>query len=535
MALGGFLPVVVRGIFRSTLTVFAALLGAVALAVLPVSAQTTPKVVFEANETLFTVLAAINTCGYDDGLSASNPVRSEVRSEIAARLQANPSGTRLQEQLCRFYREHQQPDAARELAQYVSLGLSLGPAPTFTAKSEDLPPDAEYVAEIAPLLQTFYQAAGLRDIWKKHEREYVAVLYRHNPAVTTIIAKTDAYLRMPGSGYLGRKYTIYVEPMAAPSRVNARIYSDEYFLVVSPNASGAMGLEAVRHMYLHYILDPLAAKRPQAMKRLEPLLSSVVDAPMDDTYKRQISLLVTESLIHAIEARTAQDGKAPEATRQQMVSDAMSQGFVLARYFYDALARFEKEPVGFRDAFGDILAGIDVEREQKLANQITFAARRGPDPLHSGFHAEPSLLDSAEQKLASGDRQGAQQLAQQALDQKQGDQGRAMFVLARSSHDIRGAQTYFERALELSKEPRVIAWSHVYLGRIHDLRYHDALETNEDTPQGKAAADQERQQAVKHYQAALSSGYDGTEMKAAAQAGLKQPYEPAAARGEPQG
>jgi hypothetical protein len=74
----------------------------------------------------------------------------------------------------------------------------------------------------------------------------------------------------------------------------------------------------------------------------------------------------------------------------------------------------------------------------------------------------------------------------------------------------------------------------VYLGRIYDLRYRDALETSEDTPQGKAAAENERQQALKHYQAALSAGYDGPEMKAAAEAGLKQPYAPAGARSGPE-
>jgi tetratricopeptide (TPR) repeat protein len=159
--------------------------------------------------------------------------------------------------------------------------------------------------------------------------------------------------------------------------------------------------------------------------------------------------------------------------------------------------------------------------------------------LHSTLHAQPapaegSLLDVAERKLAAGDKEGAQQLAQQALTQKQGDEGRALFVLARTSRDIRGAQTYFERALEVAKEPRVVAWSHVYLGRIYDLRYRDELEAAEDSPQGKTAADREREQAVKHYQAALSAGYDGAEMKAAAEAGLRQPYEPAGQRnGEP--
>ena len=501
----------------------------------PAAAQTTPKVVFDANEALFTVLTAINSCGYDDGLNSSTPVRAAVRAEVAKKLEANLSGTRIQEQLCQFYRDHQQPDASRELAQYVSLGLNLGPPPTFTLKTDDLPPDAQSVEGVAPLLQTFYQAAGLRDIWREHQAEYETILARHHNEVSSTIEKTDAYLRMPVSGYVGRAYTIYVEPMAPPFRMNARIYGTDYFLVLSPNASGTMNLEPVRHMYLHYILDPLSAKRPLAMQRMEPLLSAVVDAPIDESYKHQIALLVTESLIHAIEARTLEEGRAQETVKQQAVNDAMERGFILTRYFYGALINFEKGEVGLKDSFSDMLAGINVDAERKRANQIVFAKNPPPDPLHSTLHAQPeaeaSLLDVAERKLAAGDKQGAQQLAEQALTQKQGDEGRALFVLARTSRDVRGAQTYFERALEVAKEPRVVAWSHVYLGRIYDLRYRDALETAEDSPQGKAAADHEREQAVKHYQAALNAGYDSAEMKAAAEAGLKQPYQPAGQRG----
>ncbi|MBV8207249.1 MAG: hypothetical protein JO041_10685 [Acidobacteria bacterium] len=490
--------------------------------------QTTPKVVFEANETLFAVASTLNACGYDDGLNSSVPLRAAIRGEMAAIIDRNPAGTRLRDQACNFYHEHQQGDSSRDVAQFISLALNLGEPPVFSAKSDDMPPDAGPVQEFASFLQSFYQAAGLRELWRKHQAEYAALLAKHHDAITAMIQQTDGYLRMPVNAYVGREYTIYLEPMLSPARVNARIYGDEYFLVLSPGSSGAISLDPMRHMYLHYILDPLAAKRPLAMKRLEPLLGAVTAAPMDDSYKHNISLLVTESLIHAIEARRLLDGKAAEPARQEAVNGAEAEGYILTHYFYEAMANFEKSPVGLRDAFADMLAGINVEGERHRAQQIVFARRTAPDPLHAGITSNaPSvgLLELAERKLSAGDRQGAEQLAQQALTEKKGDEGRALFVLARTSHDIRGSQAYFERALEVTKEPRVVAWSHVYLGRIYDLRYRDAVEAGDDT----AAA--ERQQALAHYRAALASGYGATEMKSAADAGLKQPYEPAAARG----
>jgi hypothetical protein len=56
----------------------------------------------------------------------------------------------------------------------------------------------------------------------------------------------------------------------------------------------------------------------------------------------------------------------------------------------------------------------------------------------------------------------------------------------------------------------VVAWSHIYLGRIHDLK-------------------EERDAAVGEYQAALTAGAGLPEVKAAAEHGLQQPYEPASA------
>jgi tetratricopeptide (TPR) repeat protein len=101
-------------------------------------------------------------------------------------------------------------------------------------------------------------------------------------------------------------------------------------------------------------------------------------------------------------------------------------------------------------------------------------------------------------------------LAQEALDEKSEDAGRALFILAQvatMNGDMEGARTYFQRTLEVAQEPKVVAWSHIYLGRIFDLR--------EDRP---AALDQ--------YRAALSAGAALPEAKAAAERGLQQPYEP---------
>jgi hypothetical protein len=73
---------------------------------------------------------------------------------------------------------------------------------------------------------------------------------------------------------------------------------------------------------------------------------------------------------------------------------------------------------------------------------------------------------------------------------------------------MEGARAYFERALATAHEAKVIAWSHIYLGRIFDLK-------------------ENRDAAMNEYRAALSAaGTAIPEAKLAAERGLESPYEP---------
>jgi len=51
--------------------------------------QPNTQVSLDTSETLFTVLTAINTCGYDTELDTSDPLRSQIRAEVAKNIQAS--------------------------------------------------------------------------------------------------------------------------------------------------------------------------------------------------------------------------------------------------------------------------------------------------------------------------------------------------------------------------------------------------------------------------------------------------------------
>src|SRR5205807_6062228 len=177
-------------------------------------------------------------------------------------------------------------DASRTLTQYVSLALYLTPAPGLApkVKDADLPPDAAAVVTIAPLLQKFYAAAGLHAIWERHHTAYSSLTEQYHEPVSKTLFDTEIYLKLPSAGYLGRSFTVYLEPMGAPGQVNARNYGNDYYVVISP-AGSELKMDQIRHTYLHYLLDPLSLKYPASVKRLESLLDTVKPAPMDEAFK----------------------------------------------------------------------------------------------------------------------------------------------------------------------------------------------------------------------------------------------------------
>jgi hypothetical protein len=98
--------------------------------------------------------------------------------------------------------------------------------------------------------------------------------------------------------------------MIAPSTTNARIYGMDYIVVASPsgNPLGQVHMDQIRHTYLHYEIEPLVYARASAMDRLLPLLKAVQNAPLEFTYKSDISAFITENLIKAVEAHTMDTG-----------------------------------------------------------------------------------------------------------------------------------------------------------------------------------------------------------------------------------
>ena len=444
-------------------------------------------ITLETNEPLFDLAVALNACGYDSDLATSSPVRLKVREEINAELANSSSARDSRDALCGYIREHTLTDSSLNLAQYVSLALYLTPPPelTPTVEETELPPDSTQVVNILPLLRTFVEDVHLHAIWIQHRPEYEALVSRIHDPLTKMILDTNIYLRLPVSSYDGRRFLVLLEPMLSPAAANARIYANDYIIAVSPagDASASVRMDLIRHTYLHYTVEPLVYARAAAMDRLLPLLKPVQDAPLEFTYKSDIVALITECLIKAIEDKTMDVGLAKpkrpdaikqradieryeaemavyerqaEAVRRKAVDLATRQGWTLVDYFYDKLGQMEKESISLKEYIGEMVYGMDVDRERHKDEQIAFL----PEGTHDLVRRAPRQLvglDLAESKLIKGDIDGASTLANTALEDPNGDHARAHYLLARINviqREPEAAMDDFEQTL---KPPRTHA------------------------------------------------------------------------------
>jgi hypothetical protein len=515
-------------------------------------------VTLEVNEPLFELAAALNACEYDADLDKSAPVRLKIRSEMNDALAASEPARESRDKLCAYITLHHLNDPGLNVGQYVSLALYLSPPPELTPNVDEteLPPQAASVVNVLPLLRDFAEAIDLHYIWLHHRADYDELTARVHDPMEQMIQNTNIYLHQPVSTYDGRRFLVLLEPLLSPSLTNARVYGSDYIIVMSPDntpaatatsaphqaAGDPVRMDQIRHIYLHYLVEPLVYSRGSAMERMQPLLRGVQDAPLEFFYKSDVVALITECLIKAIEAHLyvidAPRPKRPsnvkvradidlynaqklaydretELAQQKLVRLDEAQGWVETSYFYNAIDTMRNNGDGLRDEMAPMIYGMDVAREQQHAESILFVKTAPGDVITDPMRpaAQPRRIegmDLAELDLMKGNPGDAADLAERALADPNGDHGRATYVLARidlmEGHPDKATEG-FESTLKLSHDPRTMAWSHIYLGRLYDTR-----------------SPPDRDKAVAEYKTALQVRDSLPDTKKAAEAGLDKPF-----------
>ncbi|HEY7304304.1 MAG TPA: tetratricopeptide repeat protein [Bryobacteraceae bacterium] len=413
-------------------------------------------------------MAAINAAGYDAGLDSplnqKFKVRTQIRDALAGRtIPCLP-------ELKTFYQEHKKPSESADLGQYISFALIAGDAPKFELPSGDVPPDVEPLRAFSELLARFYKEANLEDLWNRSQAAYRAAMAEYQDTVIGTLFEANGYLRNP-SGYLGRRFQIYLDLLGAPDQVQVRSYRADYYIVITPTSSPAV--DQIRDAYLAYLLDPLSFKYTEAIKQKKPLEKFAQDAPaLDLAYKDDFSLLVTKCLIKAIDSRLMH---ATTEQKQAFVDEAVREGFILTAAFAELLPVYEKQPDAFRIYYPDLIAAVDLHKEQKRLKNVQFAQtlpeRVVAPPAKLQLEPAEASLQSAEGLYEQGNYEAALKVFKKVFGETtdKSMQGRAYYGLARIAvreNRKDEAVELFQRTADSNPNPAITAWAHVYLGRL---------------------------------------------------------------------
>ncbi|HWF08054.1 MAG TPA: tetratricopeptide repeat protein [Bryobacteraceae bacterium] len=438
-----------------------------------------------SNESLFAVLAAANAAGYDEGVALpdNNPLRAQLREYL------QKQNIAVLPDLKAFYRKHMQRNGVQDLSQYISYALSVNGPPDFAWRTRDVdvPPDAMALAGFTPLLIDFYRQANVEELWKRSQPAYEKEMEKYHSSLLATTTAVDAYLRVPAGGYLGRRFQVFIDLLAAPEQVQTRNYGDDAFVIVT--ASEKPRVFDIRHAYLHFEVDPIVIKFGVALDQKRSLIDFAQQAPLEPGYKSDFVLLANESVIKAVESRLDKNkAEADQAARQ---------GYILTPYFAEELPVFEKQEQGLRYYFEDMVSAIDLSRESSRIAGIRFDAaplvRAGrqvsvatPEPKLS---ASGQTLENAEDLYRKRNLDEAKDLYLKSLEQTGSaeEHAQAWYGLARISvlkNDPAAAVKLFEKTLGASPDDQTKAWTLVYLARL-----------------STAGADPER--AAKFYQEAL--------------------------------
>lgn len=419
-----------------------------------------------SNEALFSVMAAINAAGYDEGVALpdNSPLRAQLREYLAKQHIA------VLPELQRFYKRHLKRNGVQDLSQYVSWALSVNGPPEFAWRVRDVevPPDALELAGLQELMVQFQQQANLSELWTRSQPAYEAEIEKYHAGLIKLTGSVDGYLRVPANGYLGRRFQVVVDLLAAPEQVQTRNYGEDAFVIVT--ASPQPRLFDIRHAYLHFEVDPIVIKYGMELQQKRSLIDFAQNAPMEDQYKQDYTLLANECLIKAIETRLDKNTIG--------IQQAAQQGFILTPFFAEQLQIFEKQQQGMRYYLEDMIGAMDLRHESTRIASIKFDASQAQRVAKKVVtEKEPELsaagrtLQEADDLYAKRTLDDAKALYLKALGQSgapaehaQAWYGLAKIAILQNQPDE--ALKFFDKVLAGSPDGQTKAWTYVYLARL---------------------------------------------------------------------
>jgi hypothetical protein len=480
------------------------------------SAPQSPVTV-DGSEAMFTTMCALLAAGFESDVRADNwtPFRAQMREKL--RSQQGPAVEAMRE----FYRKHELRDHGATLSRYLWFGLVSGPAPQFQSvlRRDDLPPEVIELEGFSEILANYYQEQKIGVIWRQVQPIYEREVERLHDSVSQIVFVTTGYLRQILDQSDPRTFTIVVEPLVGRI-TNVRNFGDHYALVLSGGEE--IPTDIVRHAFLHYLLDPLPLMYSHVIAVKRPLFETAAPAPrLAPELKDDFASYFAECTVRAVELKLK---RMSPGERDAAMSRDDEDGYVLVRPLFVALSKFENSEPSMKYFFPDLVRSIDVAAETKRLSAVKFAQVESAQPGDEAASEKIARLRKAapttvpndadviaaltegERQIAAKNPRAAEASFQKVLT-RYPDQPRAWFgigVVASLDQDAARAKQVFGRLTTgehaATQDPMVMAWSHVYLGRIYDsegnpsvakAEFESALAVEGAPEQAKLAAQRE--------------------------------------------
>lgn len=317
----------------------------------------------------FAVMAFLNATGFDEEAQGQqmHPVRVKVRGMVAANLAEHPKKVKA-------WRRYRNGLVRKHLGTYAYqdyvLSLSTDhPFRRIRPNNElDYGCTAWLLADLPKVLNDFWRAAKLDEVWDAVKDAYVAEIKRYDfekmQREMTFLWK---YLRME------RQDTFTLVHVPNPldrhfSAIGAE-YDGYYYAVESP---GAIAHSLNIHEYLHSIVNDLVSKNYAGHKsKLLKYYKAGKNAPGVASYREPV-IFVSECMVRALDRRIrGRFENTPQWTQltKDQVAGNTREGLNLTQPFYDLLDEFERSGQPFDRYLPTMLERLPDLSESTAAGQ----------------------------------------------------------------------------------------------------------------------------------------------------------------------
>lgn len=440
----------------------------------------------DVSETMFATMCALYAAGYESEVNPDNwtPYRAQMRTRL--RQQKGPAVDALKD----FYRSHQFRDPGAMLSRFVWFGLVAGSAPKFQPRMrhDELPPEVLDLEGFSEILSNYYTEQNIHALWQGVQPLYDQEIERLHDPISQILFVASSYVREVVDPAKSRTFTVIVEPLVGRI-TNVRNFGDHYLIVLS--GTDEIPTDVVRHAFLHFLLDPLPYEYSHTVVLKQPLYDMAAKAPrLPPDLQDDFLSWFGECTVRAVEIKLR---KLSTSEREAALQSNDVDGYVMVRPLFQGLTGYEQGEPSLHDYYPDLVRGIDLKAEQTRIAAIQFApeqttaeaqelnkealARNRVRPLVTTVPNDPAAiaaLTDGEKHIAERNPRAAESSFLSVLA-KYPDQPRAWYgigLVALLDHDAEKAKQVFGRLTTgehaASHDPMVMAWSHVYLGRIFE-------------------------------------------------------------------